>query len=192
MGDNEQRWLMWYSGASRDDGASSDGGSDAPAGDGGGSISGAPLAPPGLAGVAPGAGGVGVAVSSDGVTWKRGGGTVEGARGAARAEDVGLCLAPTGVDYWWTLDTCHLAVSDVQVFSNSSVSSGVGVYWMFYFGGDFSPMDPPAGLPGAEGVEGPLEGLRMRPGLAMSQVGVEGRAMAAARVYSGMGGWSMG
>ena len=48
---------------------------------------------------------------------------------------------------------------------------------MFYTGGDFAPLDPPAGLPGAP-AEGPLEGLRMRPGLAMSQVrpGPGGRA----------------
>jgi hypothetical protein len=60
-----------------------------------------------------------------------------------------------------------------QVFSNSSVSSGVGVYWMFYTGGDFSPLPAPQGLPGAEaGAE--VEGLRMRPGLAMSQVGAKG------------------
>lgn len=53
--------------------------------------------------------------------------------------------------------------------SNSSVSSGVGVYWMFYSGGDFEPVSAPQGLPGAaDGAA--VEGLRMRPGLAMSQV----------------------
>jgi hypothetical protein len=55
-----------------------------------------------------------------------------------------------------------------QVLSNSSVSSGVGVYWMFYAGGDYEAVPAPQGLPGAaEGT--PIEGLRMRPGLAMSQ-----------------------
>jgi hypothetical protein len=58
----------------------------------------------------------------------------------------------------------------LQVLSNGSVSSGVGVYWMFYSGGDFEPVPAPQGLPGAaEGAA--VEGLRMRPGLAMSQVG---------------------
>lgn len=102
VGDNEQRWYMWYSGASQP--SSDDSGAAA-----------STAAPPGLSGVAPGAGSVGVAVSSDGVIWKRGHGAVEGSRGAARASDVGMCLTPVGVDFWWTLDTCHLAVSDVQV-----------------------------------------------------------------------------
>lgn len=61
-----------------------------------------------------------------------------------------------------------------QILSNASVSGGVGVYWMFYSGGDFEAVAAPQGLPGVEaGSE--LEGLRMRPGLAMSQVG-EGAA----------------
>jgi hypothetical protein len=56
-----------------------------------------------------------------------------------------------------------------QVLSNNSVSSGVGVYWMFYSGGDFEAAPVPDGLPGVQaGVA--VEGLRMRPGLAMSQV----------------------
>ncbi|KAI8471882.1 MAG: glycosyl hydrolase [Monoraphidium minutum] len=161
VGDNEERWFMWYSGASSGSASeSSDGGDAAPS----------QPPPPGLAGVSPGAGSVGVAVSADGVIWTRGGGAVEGSRGAARAADVGMCLTPTGADYWWTLDTHHLAVSDVQVFSNSSVSSGVGVYWMFYTGGDFAPLEAPAGLPGVP-AGAAVEGLRMRPGLAMSQDG---------------------
>ncbi|GBF93562.1 hypothetical protein Rsub_06282 [Raphidocelis subcapitata] len=167
IGDNEERWFMWYSGASNGATSSSGSGSD----DADEDAAAGPSPPPGLAGVSPGAGGVGVAVSSDGVSWTRGRGAVEGARGAARAADVGLCLTPTGVDYWWTLDTAHLAVSDVQVFSNSSIQSGVGVYWMFYSGGDFSPLEAPSGMPGAPGAGAALEGLRMRPGLAMSQDG---------------------
>lgn len=60
-------------------------------------------------------------------------------------------------------------LSRAQVLSNSSVSSGVGVYWMFYSGGDFEAVAAPEGLPGgAAGAA--VEGLRLRPGLAMSQV----------------------
>ena len=47
----------------------------------------------------------------------------------------------------------------------------MGVYWMFYTGGDFQPVEAPGGLPGAPAAGAALEGLRMRPGLAMSQVG---------------------
>lgn len=69
------------------------------------------------------------------------------------------------------------------MLSNSSVSSGVGVYWMFYSGGDFEPVAPPQGLPGAAAADGGsgvgvgVEGLRMRPGLAMSQVRSRGVAV---------------
>jgi hypothetical protein len=33
---------------------------------------------------------------------------------SAKASDVGVVLGPNSGN-WWTLDTCHLAVSDVQV-----------------------------------------------------------------------------
>jgi hypothetical protein len=119
--------------------------------------------------------------------------------------DVGIVLEAN--PDWWTMDTCHMAVSDVQagaalccqpgrrscrataavlappttrplpaaaapaqVLSNSSVSSGVGVYWMFYSGGDFEPVPAPEGLPGMAAGQA-YEGVRMRAGLAMSQVG---------------------
>lgn len=74
-----------------------------------------------------------------------------------------------------------------QVFSNSSVSSGVGVYWMFYTGGDFAPLEAPRGLPGLD-AGAPVEGLRMRPGLAMSQAsGGAGAARRERRARTGLG-----
>lgn len=142
IGDNEERWYMWYTGRRH-------------------------LSTP-IDSLSPSAGNIGLAVSKDGITWLRGTGAVAGARGAASLTDVGMVLTPN--EDWWTLDTNHLAVSDVQVLSNSSVDSGVGVYWMFYTGGDYEPVRVPAGVPGLpEGGE--VEGIRMRPGLAMSQDG---------------------
>ncbi|KAK9805256.1 hypothetical protein WJX72_009116 [[Myrmecia] bisecta] len=139
LGDNEQRWYMWYSGRGRE--------------------------APSLDPVAPASGSAGVAISSDGVNWTRGHGPVAGARGEDKAGDVGMVLAPNGD--WWTHDTCHLTVSDVQVMSNSAKDTGA-VYWMYYSGGSFEPAAAPAGIPGLRpGTE--VEGLRMRPGLAMSQ-----------------------
>ena len=107
--------------------------------------------------------GVGVAVSTDGVTWQRSSGPVAGTRDK---DDVGKCL-DANADDWWTLDTSAVAVSDVQLFSSDH--AGAGVYWMFYTGIDFQPLPVPQGLPGMEaGAE--VEGLCARPGLAMSQV----------------------
>jgi hypothetical protein len=58
------------------------------------------------------------------------------------------------------------------MLSSGSVNGGTGVFWGFYAGGDFTPAPTPGGLPGADGPPGaPLEGLLMRPGLAMSQDG---------------------
>jgi hypothetical protein len=85
-----------------------------------------------------------VAVSSDGITWQRGGARVEGDRGPQRSQDVGRVLEPNAD--WWAHDTCHLSVSDVQILSSSSVSGGTGVYWMFYSGGSFERVALPQGL----------------------------------------------
>ncbi len=56
----------------------------------------------------------GVAISSNGLDWQRGHGSIEGARGEAKAQDIGRVLEPNAEDWWW-LDTRHMAVSDVQV-----------------------------------------------------------------------------
>ncbi|KXZ52088.1 hypothetical protein GPECTOR_10g1111 [Gonium pectorale] len=144
VGDDEQRWFMWYSGRKADSPAA--GGVDA---------------------AAPSSGLTGVAISRDGIHWTRGSDAIAGSRGAEAAADVGACITPNGD--WWTFDTCHLAPGDVQVLSNGSVSGGVGVYWMFYSGGDYEAVALPEGYPDAPGQG--VEGLRMRPGLAMSQDG---------------------
>ena len=151
LGDDEQRWFMWYTGKSTTCHDSIDG-------------------------IFPSSGSIGVAVSSDGLTWSRGHGHISGARGEDRARDVGKVLEPN--EDWWTHDTCHMTVSDVQLLSNSAVSSEPGgVYWCFYSGGDFEKVEVPAAL-SSQSVDGDamdstevIEGLRLRPGLAMSQDG---------------------
>lgn len=173
LGDNEQRWFMWYSGRS---GQCHD-----------------------IDDVFPSSGSIGLAVSSDGVIWSRGSGDIEGARGESRAADVGRILAPNQ-DWWWH-DTCHMHISDVQILSNSNVTGGTGVYWAFYSGGSYEEVEAPEGLllsssevessrrevsdaiqkpntteTGDEGTSTlndsmMREGLRLRPGLAMSQDG---------------------
>ena len=56
----------------------------------------------------------GVAVSQDGVEWRRSARNVKGKQGSAAVSDVGATIGPN-VGFWWTFDTCHVAVSDVQV-----------------------------------------------------------------------------
>lgn len=65
-----------------------------------------------------------------------------------------------------------MSVADVQILSNASVSSGEGVYWMFYSGGSFEPVQLPAGL------------SQVRAGLAGAG---EGRGMAVAVGTCGKG-----
>ena len=196
VGDNEQRWFMWYSAR------------DSPA-------------PPGgsVAAVAPGAGAVGLATSGDGVLWQRwsaGAGAggpppplpplaapPPSAAAAAAAPSPGAPILEPNGDWWWH-DTHHVAVSDVQIFSSGAVAAAGGVYWMFYSGGSFERHPLPAGITSTAGAgagpgagagaaasgprasrgEGPaaageaapegepgVEGARTRAGLALSQDG---------------------
>jgi len=56
----------------------------------------------------------GVAISPDGIQWRRSSDAVEGERsGTAAALDVGAFLLPN--EDWWTFDTAHMSVADVQV-----------------------------------------------------------------------------
>ena len=170
MGDNEQRWYLWYSARS--------------AGPGEDRIS----PPPAADAVSPGSGAVGLARSADGVTWTRGPGA-DTPWAAGAAGDPSSPLSPPPVlgpnpDDWWWHDTAHVAVSDVQILSSGGVAAGAGVYWMFYAGGCWEAAHPPAGLPlppaaaaaaaavDEAGKTAPLEGLRTRAGLALSQDGV--------------------
>eukprot|EP00890_Picochlorum_soloecismus_P003473 jgi/Picsp_1/4126/NSC_01635-R1_transcriptional regulator-like protein len=143
LGDNEQRWFMWYTGKSK---SCHD-----------------------IDSIFPSSGSIGVAVSSDGLSWERGTGPIAGARGEDRSRDVGKIMEPN--EDWWTHDTCHLSVSDVQILSSDSVSSSGGVYWCFYSGGDFEPVKVPKGMRLSEECPAEREGLRLRPGLALSQDG---------------------
>ena len=143
LGDDEQRWFMWYTGKS--------------------------TSCHNIDSIFPSAGSIGLAVSSDGLNWSRGHSSIEGARGEGRASDVGRIMKPN--EDWWTHDTCHMSVSDVQLLSTGAVSAEPGgVYWCFYSGGDFEEVVVPEGISSSTD-EGSIEGLRVRPGLAMSQDG---------------------
>jgi len=126
---------------------------------------------PGFSGDADGALGlIGLAVSDDGVTWRRGTGVVETMSEGGAASDGSDCgvVLPLSGD-WWTFDTAAVGAPDVQVLSSGSVASGVGVYWMFYTGADFAPA--PAAAPPGAGAPAAAPGRRTLPGLALSQDG---------------------
>ncbi|KAL0055171.1 hypothetical protein WJX82_008147 [Trebouxia sp. C0006] len=151
LGDNEQRWYMWYSGNNASGRA--------------------------VDAISPCSGSTGVATSSNGVDWTRVPSASSAAPSATAAEDKKKsgpkgqgCVMQPGED-WWTFDTCHMAVSDVQILSNNAVATGVGVYWMFYSGASHEDVEAPEGFPGLQAHDS-IEGLRMRPGLAMSQDGL--------------------
>jgi len=182
VGDNEQRWYLWYSARSA-----------------GPPAEGRITPPPAADAVSPGAGAVGLARSADGVVWTRGPGAdtpwaagAEGAAGGGAGSSPPPVLGPNPDDWWWH-DTAHVTVSDVQILSSGGVAAGAGVYWMFYAGGCWEGAAAPPGLPlppaaaaaAAAAAAGgaapgdapaatntPLEGLRTRAGLALSQDGV--------------------
>ena len=54
-----------------------------------------------------------MAISGNGVDWIRGSDRITGDKGEGAASDVGMIIEPN--KDWWTFDTCHLQVSDVQV-----------------------------------------------------------------------------
>jgi len=149
LGDNEERWIMYYHGRKHADcGTKMDG-----------------CHPEALD-----SGYIGLATSEDGVEWKRGLDAVslKGDRTAfAEGTDVGTVLTPNTED-WWVFDTCHVGVGDVQILNTTNIQSSAGVYWMFYHGGDFNEtVDESVGETGKK-----FEGLRRRPGLALSQDGI--------------------
>ena len=92
---------------------------------------------------------IGIAVSEDGIVWRRGGSPTETYRTGGDAEafenlsvDVGAVLYPNNED-WWVFDTAHVSVGDVHMISSGNVSGGAGggIYWMYYQGGDKEEVD---------------------------------------------------
>lgn len=134
-------WTMWYAGATAES--------------------------PSLGSIAPVTGSIGVAMSEDGVNWTRGFGNISGAREQEKRDaDVGKTMDQN--EDWWWMDTCHLSPSDVQVMGADD--AGAGVFWMFYTGADWEAVSVPDVLSGSFD-QAEVEGLRMRPGLALSQDG---------------------
>ncbi|KAG8459335.1 hypothetical protein KFE25_012971 [Diacronema lutheri] len=117
VNDDGEQWLMWYSARGRD-------------------------FDPDVLSIATGR--IGLATSTDGVSWTR--------EGAVLSENR---------DEWFFFDTAHVGVGDVQVMSSQSQrTGGVAMYWCYYFGGDL-----------ARTAETAPKGASMSIGLAMSSNG---------------------
>lgn len=99
--DDHARWVMWYGGRPK-------------------SWEGTPRAPPGT-----GYGLIGLALSSDGVTWER----VKGPRTG------GAILAPNNEEWWW-FDTAAVILGDISLTHSERVRSEGGVYFAYYAGSD--------------------------------------------------------
>ena len=107
---------------------------------------------PGVMPVATGA--IGLAQSTDGITWER----------LAGDGPAGECFGPNDED-WWTFDTTHVGLGDVHVMSNQVVKNSLGLYWMYYFGGDANDYEMTPGAP-------PVVGAATSIGVALSNDGV--------------------
>lgn len=105
---------------------------------------GASDAPPGTLG-----GFVGLALSTDGLSWTR----------------VQHPLLSPNEDWWW-FDTSHLSVGNVLIDSNDRVRTDSGVYMMYYSGGDRRKLSVKVG-----GEEREIRGIGTRIGVAISKDG---------------------
>lgn len=150
LSDNEERWLMWYSGsppAEQQDVA--------------------------VASKKPRNESMGLAISSNGVHWERGNGFVD--NNEHGSEGVGKVLDCSS--NWWAFDSEIIRPSDVLVMSSLKVRSAAGVYWMYYTGGCPEeieipkPDKLPTNLPDFKYNNGNVCMLRTRPGLVMSHDG---------------------
>ena len=157
--DDAQKWVMWYQGRGEPEKEELDAAVDA---------------------VNHCAGATGLATSTDGIQWSRGRGDALTEIPPEEEEEpempVGKVFGKNNED-WWVFDTAHVALGDVQILSSASLAGSGGVYWMFYAGGDFEPIEMPQSLldigldTKGEGAKA-IEGLRTRPGVALSQDGV--------------------
>eukprot|EP00316_Scyphosphaera_apsteinii_P011996 CAMPEP_0119312336 /NCGR_PEP_ID=MMETSP1333-20130426/25968_1 /TAXON_ID=418940 /ORGANISM="Scyphosphaera apsteinii, Strain RCC1455" /LENGTH=411 /DNA_ID=CAMNT_0007316937 /DNA_START=38 /DNA_END=1273 /DNA_ORIENTATION=+ len=96
---------------------------------------------------------IGLAQSKDGLIWEK----------IAGDEAGGSCLAPNDDDWWW-FDTTHVGVGDVHVMSNKMVQNNMGLYWMYFFGGDDREE--------VMGSSPPMVGAAMSIGVALSNDGL--------------------
>lgn len=119
---------------------------------------------------------IGLAVSSNGVHWERGGTRVQS------SADVGLVLSCS--KDWWAFDTLGVRPSEVAIMSSKKVRASSAVYWLYYTGysserviantpdgpREFPLRNPETALP-ADASDGNGKPFKSLPGLAISQDG---------------------
>lgn len=110
---------------------------------------------------------IGIAVSSNGMHWRRGKAKVDT---EAHGEDGAVGQVLERSENWWAFDTQHLYPSDVLIMSSAKVRAASGVYWLYYSGADVEEMTLPSNAISPLGSDRFLRG-RMRPGLAISNDG---------------------
>ncbi|KAL2559467.1 Arabinanase/levansucrase/invertase [Forsythia ovata] len=132
----------------------------------------------GRSGENPGFESIGLAVSSNGIHWERGGGAVKS------GADVGLVMNCS--KDWWAFDTQSIRPGEIVIMSSTKVRSNNAVYWLYYTGFssenvEFSDKSLEISLKNPERahivgdnsneIEGKSMILKSLPGLAMSQDG---------------------
>ncbi|KAI5078913.1 hypothetical protein GOP47_0006584 [Adiantum capillus-veneris] len=146
LSDNEERWMLWYSGKSQVLQGNAENESKEV---------------------------MGLAISSNGVHWKRGNGGSESTE--LIKDGVGKVLDCS--ENWWAFDTEITRPSDVLVMSSLKTRTAAGVYWMYYTGGCSEeieipkPKSLPMYLPDFKYLDSKLVVFRTRPGLTMSHDG---------------------
>jgi len=94
------------------------------------------------------------ATSTDGFTWEK----EEGVGTFGSSLDV-------NIDEWWGFDTAHVGLGDVRLGDSGKVmTTGGGVYTMYYFGGTYET--------GGDDQDDKVAGLDLRVGVALSQDGM--------------------
>ncbi|XP_020219001.1 uncharacterized protein LOC109802174 [Cajanus cajan] len=116
---------------------------------------------------------IGLAISSNGVHWERGGGP------ARSSSDVGFVMS-CGKD-WWGFDTGGIRPSEMVIMSSSRVRASSAVYWLYYTGYgservEFSDHSLEFSVENPDGIEGGVscgngKVFKSLPGLAISQDG---------------------
>eukprot|EP00586_Coscinodiscus_wailesii_P013220 CAMPEP_0172507978 /NCGR_PEP_ID=MMETSP1066-20121228/208224_1 /TAXON_ID=671091 /ORGANISM="Coscinodiscus wailesii, Strain CCMP2513" /LENGTH=226 /DNA_ID=CAMNT_0013285747 /DNA_START=41 /DNA_END=718 /DNA_ORIENTATION=+ len=108
---------------------------------------------------------IGRATSRNGLAWEK---QMDG----SPSEDHPNVSLGLNKESWWGFDTAHVGLGQVLLpLSTPAVVAEGGVYLMYYMGGNFEETKVSEYMPGGEGGEVTVKGMKMKIGVAVSQDG---------------------